>query len=49
MRQFKLKGFYSRFVLNLRMSGENCLIFNWHSFRAAPGVLFFGVPAKDNE
>ena len=31
------------------MSGENCLIFNWHSFRAAPGISFFGVPANDGE
>ena len=31
------------------MSGENCLIYNWHSSRAAPGILFFGVLAKDNE
>ena len=31
------------------MSGENCLIFGWHSSRAAPGISFFGVPAKDNK
>ena len=31
------------------MSGENCLIFNWHSFRAAPGISFFDVPTKDEE
>ena len=31
------------------MSGENCLIFNWHISRAAPGISFFGVPAKDNK
>ena len=39
------------FVLcaDLRMSEENCLIFNWHSSRAAPGISFFGVPAIDNE
>ena len=30
----------SRFVLNLRMTGENCLIFNWHSSRAALGSHF---------
>ena len=36
-------------MLNLRMPGENCLIFNWHSSRATPGISFFGVPAKDNE
>ena len=27
-------------MLNLRISGENCLIFNWHSSRAAPGISF---------
>ena len=31
------------------MSGENCLIFNWHSLRAAPGISFFRVPIKDDE
>ena len=49
IKKFKVKGFSSCFVLNLRMSGENCLIFNWHSPRAAPGISFFGVPAKHNE
>ena len=29
------------------MPGENYLIFNEHSSRAAPGILFFGVPTKD--
>ena len=48
-KQFKVKGLSSCFVLNLRMPGENCLIFNWHSSRAAPGVSFFGVPIKDNK
>ena len=38
------------FVLcaNLRMPGENCLIFNWYSSRAAPGISFFRVPTKDD-
>ena len=31
------------------MSGENCLSFNWHSSRAAPGISIFRVPAKDDE
>ena len=31
------------------MSGENCLSFNWHSSRAAPGISFFRVPTKDDE
>ena len=31
------------------MSGENSLIFNWHSSRAVPGISFFGEPVKDNE
>ena len=34
---------------NLRISGENCLIFDWHSSRAAPGILFFRVPTKDHD
>ena len=49
IKQFKVKEFSSCFVLNLGMSRENCLIFNRHSSRAAPGVSFVGVPAKDNE
>ena len=36
-------------MLNLRISGENCLSFNWHSSRAAPGISFFRVPTKDDE
>ena len=47
--QFKVKGLSSYFVLNLRMSGESCLIFNWHSSRAASGISFFRVPTKDDE
>ena len=31
------------------MSGENCLIFNWHSSRAASGISFFRAPTKDDE
>ena len=49
MKQFKVKGLSSCFVLNLRMFGENYLIFNWHSSRAAPGISFLGVPTKDDE
>ena len=49
IKQFNVKGLSSCFVLNLRMSGENCLNFNWYSFRAAPGISFFGVPAKDGK
>ena len=37
------------FVLNLRMSGENCLIFNWHCSRAVPGISFSRMPTKDDE
>ena len=37
------------FCADLRMSGESYLNFNWHSPTAAPGISFFGVPAKDNE
>ena len=29
--------------------GESCLIFNWHSSRAASGISFFRVPTKDDE
>ena len=47
--KFKVKGLSLYFVLNLRMSGENCLIFNWHSSRAASGISFFRVPTKDEE
>ena len=36
-------------MLNLRISGDDCLIFNWHSSRAALGISFFGVPTKDDE
>ena len=49
IKQFNVKGLSSCFVLNLRMSGENCLSFNWHSSRAAPGISFFRVPTKDDE
>ena len=31
------------------MSGENYLFFNWYSFRAVPGILFFRVSTKDDE
>ena len=31
------------------MSGENCSIFNGHSSRAAPEILFSRVPTKDDE
>ena len=31
------------------MSGERCLIFNWHNSRAASGILFFRVPIKVDE
>ena len=39
------------FVLcaDLRMPGENCLIFNWYSSRAAPAISFFRVPTRDDE
>ena len=49
IKQFKVKWLSSCFVLNLRMSGENCLNFNWHSSRAAPGISCFTVPTKDDE
>ena len=42
-----VKALPSCFVLNLRISGENCLILNSHSSRAAPGVSFFEVPKND--
>ena len=35
-------------MLNLRIPGENCSIFNWQSSRAAPGISFFRVPTKDD-
>ena len=44
-----VKGLALCFVLNLRMSVENCLIFNWHVSRAPPGISIFRVPTKDDE
>ena len=35
--------------MNLRMSGENSLIFNWYGSRTAPWVSLFRVPTKDEE
>ena len=49
IKQFKVKGLSSCFVLNLRMSGENCLSFNWHSSRAALGISYFRVTTKVDE
>ena len=49
MEQFKVKGLSLSFVLNLRMCGEICLIFNWHGSRAAPGIFFSRVPMKDDD
>ena len=49
MKQFKVKGWYLRFVLDLRMPGENCLIFNLNSSGAAPGISFFKTPTKDHK
>ena len=48
-KQFNVKGLSSCFVLNLRMSDESCLIFNWHSSRAASGISFFRAPTKDDK
>ena len=31
------------------MSSESCLIFNWHSSKAAAGISFFRAPTKDYE
>ena len=31
-------------MLNLRISGENCLLFNWHSSMEAPVITFFVIP-----
>ena len=44
--QFKVKGLLLCFVLNLRMSSEGCLIFNWHSSRAASGISFLEYQQK---
>ena len=49
MEQFKVKGLSLCFVLNLRMSGENSLTFNWYGSRTAPWVSLFRVPTKDEE
>ena len=48
--QFNVKGLSSCFVLNLRMSDESCLIFNWYNSRTASGISFFtSVPTKAKE
>ena len=47
--KFKVKGLPLCFVLNLRMPGETCSVFNCHSSRAAPEISFFRVPTKDDE
>ena len=31
------------------MSGEKCLLFNWHGSRASPEISFFRVPTKNGE
>ena len=31
------------------MSGESCLIFNWHSSRAVSWISLFRAPTKDDE
>ena len=49
IEHFKINGLFSCFVLNLGRSGENCLIFNWSSSMAAPGILIFRVSTKDDE
>ena len=49
IKEFKVKGLSSCFELNVRMSGENCLIFNWHSSRVASGISIFRAPTKDDE
>ena len=36
--KFKIKGIPLCFLLNLRMSGEDCSIFHCHSSRAVPGI-----------
>ena len=49
IKQFKVKGLSSCVVLNLRMFGENCLIFTGHSSRAATGISIFRVLTKNDE
>ena len=48
-KQIKVKGLSSCFVLNLSLSGESCLTFNWHSSRSVSGISFFRVPTNDGE
>ena len=36
-------------MLNLKILGENCLIFNWNISSAARGVLLFRTPTKGEE
>ena len=49
MKQFKVKAWYSCFVLDLRMPSENCLTFNWNSSKAAPGISFLKTPTNDDK
>ena len=49
IEQFKVKELPLHFVLNLRMSDENCLVFNWYRSRAVPEISLFRVPTKDEK
>ena len=40
IQQLKVKGLSSCLVLNLKMSGKDCLFVNWHSSRAAHEIPF---------
>ena len=49
IEQFKVKELPLHFVLNLRMSDENCLVFNWYRSSAVPEISLFRVPTKDEK
>ena len=36
-------------MLNLKIPGKSCLVFNWNISRAAPGILLFRTSTKSEE
>ena len=47
--QFKVKELTRCFMPNLRMSGENCSIFNCYFSRAHPAISFLRIPTKNDD
>ena len=48
LKEFKAIGLSKCFVLNLKITDENCSIFNCHNSWAAPGISFFQIPTTDD-